>query len=207
MPSIRKIEITDGVTWIEVAEAGLHMLCGCPADAVKHLMKRGLIVATEQDGTTYETGPNAILLSDVMIQNGEFANLAEFPVLQMLYRQGMILPGHPGNTGAKPLLVGGESSVSAQMQYIYRGNYGLISEEEIASTGVTQEAAHDIMRAKLKFAFGSIRHPTDLLDSRIVEADPVDVMNGVMIRRASLNVFEVAFRKERVEVDLNLKRR
>ena len=30
-----------GVWWVEIAAANLRILCGCPADAVKHLMKRG----------------------------------------------------------------------------------------------------------------------------------------------------------------------
>ena len=104
--SIRKIDITPGVQWVEVDEVGLRVLCGSPADVTKHLMRRGLIVKTEVAGQPSETGPNAILLADVMLQGGAFANLAEFPVLQMLYRQGMILPGHPNNTGQKPLLMG-----------------------------------------------------------------------------------------------------
>jgi len=205
MPKIRKIDVSAGIFWVEVPEAQLFMLCGCPADSVKHLMKRGLIVTTELDGLAYETGPNAILLSDAMIQNGNFANLAEFPVLQMLYRQGMILPNHPGNTGIKPLLVGSKEQVSAQMQYIYRGNYGLISEEEITGTGIPLTEARDMMRMKLKFAFGSIRHTSDLLDSRIVENDPVEILNGVSIRRLERNVFEIQYEEEKVNVDLNLK--
>ncbi|MCG8478860.1 MAG: hypothetical protein MI724_07180, partial [Spirochaetales bacterium] len=65
-------------------------------------MRRGLIHKIERRGTQWETGPNAIILSDVSIQNGDFANLSEFPVLQMFYRQGMIIPDHPNNTGVKP---------------------------------------------------------------------------------------------------------
>jgi len=128
MPKISKIQVTAGLYWIEVPEIDLYVMCGCPADSVKHLMKRGLIVARAKNGVPYETGPNAILLSDVSVQNGFFSNLSEFPVLQMYYRQGMMLPGHPNNTGLKPLLIGSEEQVKAQMQYIYRGNYGLISE-------------------------------------------------------------------------------
>ena len=106
MTKIRKIQVTKGVYWVEIPDAKLYVLCGCPADSVKHLMKRGLIVPVEEKGVTYETGPNALLLSDVLIQNGSFSNLAEFPVMQMLYRQGMIIPKHPNNTGSKPLLIG-----------------------------------------------------------------------------------------------------
>ena len=114
-----KIQISKGIYWVEVPDAQLYVLCGCPADSVKHLMKRGLIVTKEEGGFTFETGPNAILLSDVAVQNGHFSNLSEFPVMQMLYRQGMILPGHPNNTGVKPLLIGSEAQVKSQIQYIH----------------------------------------------------------------------------------------
>ncbi len=60
----------------------------------------------------------------------------------MFYRQGMIMPGHPNNTGQKPLLIGSEEQIKAQMQYIYRGNYGLISEDEIIA------AVREFHRAK-----------------------------------------------------------
>ena len=121
MPKISKIQVTNGVFWVEVPDLNLYIMCGCPADSVKHLSKRGLIVARDKNGIAYETGPNAILLSDISVQNGFFSNLSEFPVLHMYYRQGMILPGHPNNTGLKPLLIGSEEQIKAQMQYIYRG--------------------------------------------------------------------------------------
>ena len=201
---IRKIRVTDGIFWVEVPEAGLYIQCGCPADSVKHLMKRGLVVPVEENGVSYETGPNAILLSDVMLQGGDFANLGEFPVLQMLYRQGMILPDHPNNTGVKPMIIGLREQVNAQLQYIYRGNYGLISEEEIIETGIDPERAHEMMRLKLKFAFGKILDPRELLDSRILGAGDVEIRNGVIVRRLGLNIFEFEYQGEKVTVDLNL---
>jgi hemerythrin len=201
---IKKINIINGVFWIEIPEAGLYMLCGCPADAVKHLMKRGLIVSTEQDGATFETGPNTILLSDVLLQNGHFSNLAEFPVLQMLYRQGMIIPNHPNNTGVKPLLIGALDQVQAQMRYIYRGNYGLISKEEIMEAGLSESDAEEMMRLKLKFAFGSIRPSDSLLENIPLENKDVEIREGVFVRRIQLNVFEISYAGETVSVDLNL---
>jgi hemerythrin len=66
-----------------------------------------------------------------MIQNGHLCNLAEFPILQMLYRQGMLMPNHPNNTGRKPKLIGTPEQLAAQLRYIHRGNYGLISAEEM----------------------------------------------------------------------------
>ena len=36
--ALRKIEVVDGVFWIEALDADLRILCGCPADTVKHLL-------------------------------------------------------------------------------------------------------------------------------------------------------------------------
>jgi hemerythrin len=204
MHRLRKIEVTAGIWWVEVPEADLRIVCGCPADAVKHLMKRGLIVPTERNGVAFETGPNAIMLSDAMVQSGNFSNLAEFPVLQMLYRQGMIIPNHPGNTGVKPLLIGSPEQLQAQLQYIYRGNYGLVTEEEMVEAGVDPGTAKDMMRLKLKFAFGRIRHPAELIDTLTIDKEPVEIRGGVTVRRLRFNVFEFAYEGSTATVDLNL---
>jgi hemerythrin len=205
MAAIECIEVVPGIAWVEAPAADLRVLCGCPADAVKHLMRRGLIRPITVKGVRCETGPNAILLSDVMVQNGAFCNLAEFPVLQMLYRQGMILPGHPNNTGRKPLLIGRHDMVSSQMQYIHRGNYGLVSEDEIVAAGIAPDRARDMMRLKLRFAFGSIQHPGELLGSLPLDgSQPVEIKNGVTVRRTGSNLFEFCYGGETVAVDLNL---
>ncbi len=201
---IHKIEVSSGIKWVTIPEVNLRILCGCPADAVKHLIKRGLILPQEIQGVACETGPNAILLSDILLQNGEVANLAEFPVLQMLYKQGLILPGHPNNTGRKPLLIGSADQVASQLRYIYRGNYGLVSREEIIQTGISEEQATEMMRLKLKFAFGRILPASDFIDTRIVSDDVVEISDGICIRRLQPNVFEFSYRGERVTVDLNL---
>ena len=202
MSKIFKTKISAGVFWLEVPEAELFVLCGCPADSVKHLMKAGKIndyeIETDSGSSpnhhshgtiTNETGPNAILLSDLSVQKGDFANLAEFPVLQMLYRQGMMLPNHPNNTGAKPLLIGQENVVNAQMNYIYRGNYGLTSLEDILASGLPRKQAEEMMRIKLFFAFGEIRPSNDLLHSVIVDNKPVEVLNGVKVVRKNINCY------------------
>ena len=115
MKRMRTVHVATGLYWIGVPEVNLYIQCGCVEDSVKHLIRRGLINQVEQDGHSYETGPNAILLSDIMLQGGHFSNLAEFPVLQMLYRQGMGLPNHPNNSGIKPLLIGSGKQISAQL--------------------------------------------------------------------------------------------
>lgn len=204
MLGAHKVKVCDGLYWVAFPEAGVYVQCGSPADAVKHLMKRGLIQERSSDGVTFETGPNVILLSDLMLQNGEFSNLGEFPVLQMLYRQGMLLPGHPNNTGIRPLIAGSEDQVRAQLEYIRRGNYGLVTEEELMAAGVPDDAAREMMRMKLKFAFGRIRDTEELLDFRFVGEEPVELRNAVMVRRVRLNVFEFEYFGETVLVDLNL---
>lgn len=204
MSAIKKIAVATGMFWVEVPDAGLRMLCGCPVDAVKHLLRRGLIVPTELNGVACETGPNAILLSDLPIQNGWPSNYAEFPLLQMLYKQGMIVPGHPGNTGARPLLVGSKSQVNAQMDYLFRGNYGLSSTDELIEAGVATYLAEELMRIKLAFAFGRIMPTEELCRPVYVEREEREVMPGVVIKRLRTNVFELTYKDERIEIDLNL---
>ncbi len=206
MGKIKKTEVIKGVYWVEIPEADLYLLCGCPEDATKHLMRLRLIVPTEKDGVTFQTGPNAILLSDVALQNGKFCNLAEFPVLQMLYLQGMLIPGHPNNTGIKPMLIGAQDQIDAQMSYIYRGNYGLTSKEEIIDAGETPERAEMIMRMKLKFAFGRILPTEELLDHRVVTPEPVEIRNGATIKRLQCNIFELSYGGETITIDLTVKR-
>ena len=204
MSAFKKISVSTGIFWLEVPAADIRILCGCPVDSVKHLLRRGLILSTEVNGVECETGPNAILLSDLAIQNGRACNQSEFPVLQMLYRQGMIVPGHPGNTGLRPLLIGSRSQVQAQMEYLFRGNYGLASREELIEAGVAPVQADELMRMKLAFAFGRIMPTEELVQPLFVGHDPVAIRNGATIRRLRTNVFEIAYLGERVEVNLNL---
>ncbi|MFT7688427.1 MAG: hemerythrin, partial [Candidatus Azotimanducaceae bacterium] len=195
-------KVCPGVYWLQIPEANLNILCGCPADVVKHLKQMQYIAETDKG----ETGPNAILLSDSLIQQGEFSNLAEFPILQMLYLQGMIVPDHPGNLGLKPILIGREDQVNAQLKYIYRGNYGLSSVEEIMQTGIAEEEASRLMRLKLAFAFGEIKASDALLDTcHVADGDSwTSIRSGVKIRRKKFNLYEIQYNDHCIEVDLNL---
>ncbi|OHC71479.1 MAG: hypothetical protein A3H93_20255 [Rhodocyclales bacterium RIFCSPLOWO2_02_FULL_63_24] len=203
---IRKLVVTTGIYYVEIPAAGLYLLCGSPADSVKHLLRRGIIQTTELNGVTFENGPNAILLSDSMIQNGHLCNLAEFPVLQMLYRQGMLLPNHPNNTGRKPILIGTPEQLAAQLRYIHRGNYGLISADEMKKAGTAEREADELMRIKLKFAFGQISQPDCFVECLPLTAGPRDICEGVSIERVANNVFEISYGDECVEIDLNLRK-
>ncbi len=201
---LSRTQVSTGVFWVDVPEIGFSILCGCPADVGKHLRKRGLITQKEEGGISFETGPRAILLSDVLVQRGEFSNLAEFPVGQMMYKQGMIIPDHPNNTGRRPLLIGSKEQLRAQAEYIYRGTYGLHSEEELIEAGADPEMAGCMMRMKQKFAFGKIRKPEELLETISIEDEPVEINSGIFIQRLRMNVFEFRYKGESVQVDLNL---
>ena len=184
-------EIIKGITWVEIPEAELYLCCGCPADTVKHLKKAGLINRREHDGYVSETGPNALLLSDAMIQNGQLSNLTEFPVLQMLYLQGLNIPGHPNYQKGRPILIGIEEHIESQINYIYRGNYGLISLEEILSTGMEAELARKIFDVKMNFAYGRISSSEELIDKRIVRNQRIEIKNDVFIERISFNRYKI----------------
>jgi len=202
--SIRKLVVATGIYYVEIPAAGLYLLCGSPADSVKHLFRRGIIQTLERGGVTFENGPNAILLSDSIIQNGHLCNLGEFPILQMLYRQGMLLPNHPNNKGVKPKLIGAPEQLGAQLRYIHRGNYGLISAEEMVEAGIDQAEADNFMRMKLKFAFGQIVRPDQFVDCLPLTTDAIEISQGVTIERLAHNVFTIRHGDDAVEVDLNL---
>ncbi len=189
---------------MDLSEVGLRVLCGAPADAVKHLMQRGYISGRQRDGVSFESGPNAILLSEIPIQNGEFANLSEFPVLQMLYRQGMLIPGHPNNTGKKPLIMGSSDQIEAQREYIFRGNYGLVNEAELTEAGYSPEMAEELMRIKRVFAFGTVRRPEDLVDFLEIGNDPVEIAPDTYIERVAVNTYRFTCRKEYAELSLTI---
>jgi hemerythrin len=189
---------------VEIPAAGLRLLCGCPMDTVKHLRKRGLVLSVEVGGVKAETGPNAILLSDLALQDGRICNSAEFPVLQMLYLQGMLIPGHPNNTGALPVLVGAAQQVDAQMAYIFRGNYGLVSREEMLAAGASEALADELMRMKLAFAFGHIRPSEELLRPVYLDEGEAQIAEGVTVTRMALNNFRISCAGEHVDVNLML---
>ncbi|MBI9098008.1 MAG: cyclic nucleotide-binding domain-containing protein [Spirochaetaceae bacterium] len=201
---MEKIKVATGITWLSIPEVNLHILCGCPMDSVKHLMRLGLIRKISKDGVSYETGPNAILLSDTHMQNGDFANVSEFPVLHMMYRQGMIIPNHPGNTGEKPMLIGHPDQITAQSNYIYRGTYGLTTLEELMDAGVSQGEALEMLSMKSRFNFNNIRRTEELLHIIPVEDEPVEIVEGVSLRRTDFNQYNITYKDQSEDIDLNL---
>ncbi len=206
MVSIIKRKVSNGVYWIEVPEADLRILCGCPADSIKHLSLKGLLPIVNENGVKYESGPNAILLSDDLVQNGSLSNVSEFIAYHMFYTQGMIIPSHPNSKKPKPLMIGKKSQVDAQMNYIFRGNYGLTRETEFKACGETAAFAKENIAMKLSFAMGSFAHTTELIDSVILDRKKMELRNGVNVRRIARNVFVFSYKGKSVQVNLNLKK-
>ncbi|WGK69394.1 cyclic nucleotide-binding domain-containing protein [Candidatus Haliotispira prima] len=190
---------------VNIHQIDLRILCGCPMDIVKLLSRKGIIRDIEKDGIGFATGPNAILLSDVATQNGQFCNLIEFPILHMQYKQGMSLPNHPNNTGVRPLLIGLPHQINAQCNYFIRGKYGLISVKELMEAGFDQQQAIDLMRMKMRFNFGRLEKVEEQLDLFFVEGSRrMEIHKGLFIRRIAHNVYEFTFGDDTVQVDLNL---
>ncbi|MDC7221437.1 MAG: cyclic nucleotide-binding domain-containing protein [Spirochaetales bacterium] len=204
---IEKYFVSAGIQWVEVKEANLRILCGSPMDSIKHLKARGFLKPSEIDGHYFEYGPNVILLSDLATQNGSFSNLSEFPVLHMIYKQGMGIPGHPNNNnGSRPLLIGTMDQVLAQQNYIFRGNTGLCDLDELVAANYSGEALDQHWKLKLFFNGGDISSTNELIDGLILEDREREIRNGVTIKRTALNVYTISYKGESVEVDLNLKK-
>ncbi len=203
MALIVKKHIATGITWVAIEAADVYICCGCPPDAVKHLKKAGIIHELRGD-EKIETGPNCILLSDTLIQNGQIDNLAEFPVLQMLYMQGTNLPDHANYKKFRPMLIGCADQVKSQINYIAVGNHGLATEEEIRDTGIPEVISKKIFTTKTYFSGGKITPVEELVTPRILEDEQIEIKNGVFISRIAINKFDISYEHETISVDLNL---
>ena len=199
------VKVTTGLYWVEIPEKNFYLMCGCPMDSIKHLTNKGIIKIVDGAPMYTETGPNAILLSDIPVQNGYFSNLAEFPILHMMYKQGMIIPGHPNNTERRPWIIGTEEQVNAQKNYIFRGNYGLASPEELHCSSCSEDKVDKMWRLKMKFNFNTILAPENLIDTTIIDESPVELCPGIILERKGLNLYTLKCGDESLDIDLNLK--
>ena len=206
MSLIQKITVNNACYFIHIPEINFKLLCSAPEDVVKHLKKLSIIKPLSKDGVSFEDGPNAILLSDTSMQNGRLCNLSEFPVLHMLYIQGMIIPNHPNNSGKKPLLLGSSKQVTSNMEYIYLGNYGVTSKENMLDMGVCPEDADTYISMKKAFAFGKFKDSHELLDHVHIEEKTEKIEEDLYITRESHNVFTLTYKDVSTKIDLNLKK-
>ncbi len=204
MKHIQVIQVAAGLYYVSIPEVDFFLQCGCLEDSAKYLIQRGCIERQEKHGLTYDTGPNALLLSDTPLQGGHFSNLAEFPVAHMFFHQGKGLPGHPNNCGRKPLLIGSSKQVEAQFNYIHRGKYGLRSQEELLATGMSEEDAAFHWKLKMEFASGAIKQIEQLLECVVLADQEAEIRDGISIRRDTVNRFTIRFREDSVQVDLTI---
>ena len=204
MKHMQIVQVAAGLFWVSIPEVDFFLQCGCIQDSVKYLIQRGCIEQIEQHGLIYETGPNAVLLSDTTLQGGHFSNLAEFPVAHMYFHQGKGLPGHPNYSDRKPLLIGSSKQIAAQLQYIHRGKYGLTSMDELLATGMGKEDAAFHWNMKMEFASGEIKEIDQLLDTIVLADQEIEIRDGIRIRRDAINTFTIRFREDSVQVDLSI---
>ena len=204
MKHMQVVQVAAGLHWVSIPEVEFFLQCGCMQDSVKYLIQRGCIEQIEQHGLIYETGPNAVLLSDTTISGGHFSNLAEFPVAHMYFHQGKGLPDHPNYSGRKPLLIGSSKQIMAQLNYIHRGKYGLISKDELLATGMSKEDAAFHWNLKMEFASGEIKHMEQLLDAIVLGDQEMEIRDGISIRREAVNRFTIRFKEDSAEVDLSI---
>ncbi|MBN2627980.1 MAG: cyclic nucleotide-binding domain-containing protein [Spirochaetales bacterium] len=203
---IEKYFVATGIQWVEIKEADLRILCGAPMDSIKHLKARGFLKTSEIEGHYYEYGPNVILLSDLATQNGSFCNLSEFPVLHMIYKQGMGIPGHPNSRdGKRPLIMGTMEQVLGQQNYIFRGNTGLCTLEELREADFEGEELEAHWHLKHHFHSGRVTSTNELIDGLVIENEEREIRNGVTIKREDINRYIISYKGESVSVDLNLK--
>ena len=124
----------------------------------------------------------------------------------MMYKQGMVIPGHPGNNGHKPWIIGTEEQVTAQKNYIFRGNYGLASKEELMDSGSSCAQAEQMWQLKLKFNFNTILPPEELIETTVIKNNPVELKPGVILERTGLNRYKLSCNGKSVKIDLNLQK-
>ncbi|MGL4523990.1 MAG: cyclic nucleotide-binding domain-containing protein [Spirochaetia bacterium] len=200
-----KHQITHGVYYLDASEAGIRILCGCPMDSVKRLMRAGFIQPIEDDKWEWQSGPNCILLSDISFQNGELCNLTEFPIMHMLYKQGMGIPQHPG-FGSKPTIIGIPEQIRGQIEYLERGVNGLTA-NEIKNDPLTDDETKKILLAfKSRFKFGSQSSSSEFIEFQEIKTneEPYELAPDFYIVRLGLNVYLFQYKDQEEIIDLTI---
>jgi len=117
----------------------------------------------------------------------------------------MLLPNHPNNTGNKPLLIGTKDQLESQLEYIKRGNYGLYNIEELIKAGVPFTLAEKLMKMKLYFAYDNILESDKLINAIPFRGRIAKIKEDIIIFRKAINIFEISYKDEKVNINLNLK--
>ncbi len=196
MSQIHKTKLTAGLYTVEIKDADLLICCGCPPDTIKYLRKSGYL---QKD--IPHSFPNAMLLADTFVQRGRLSNFAEFPIMELLYNQGMIRNAGKGKD--LPLLIGTEEIVDAQANYLCRGNYGYYTTEEMKEAGLDDASIQKCWNIKLFFSDNKIFGPDDLCLKLKIGREKVEIKNKVFISRANPGQFLIEFNDESCIVDFN----
>ena len=100
--------------------------------------------------------------------------------------------------------MGVDDQLQSQAAYIFTGNYGLASLEELQESGLSAQQALDVWRWKLRFAYDRIRGTDELLDLRRTDRGPVELAPGVVLERRGLNRYQFRRAGQSIDVDLTL---
>lgn len=189
---MKKVDIAAGIYYVEVPEEDLRILCGCPENSIKFVMKKGLI----RKGKEGFIGPNALLLNDIAIEQGRHLNLAEFPFLHYTFFQGT---GDPNNR-EKMVLIGLPSQIENQFNYVKRGYFGLYTQEEISECGISPEEAEKLYN--LRKVYHQQKKNFDIITPVYTNAKIRRVKGDLYIRRNGINDFTFIYKKEKVHISL-----
>lgn len=202
---MRKHQVTNGVYYLDASEAGLRILCGCPMDSVKRLMRGGFIQPIDDERWEWHSGPNTILLSDISFQNGELCNLTEFPIMHMLYKQGMAIPEHPGY-GPKPMIIGIPEQIRGQIEYLERGVNGLTTEEILACENTDMSVKKTLLAFKDRFKFGARESSHEFIVFKQIHTneEPYELAPDFYVVRLGLNVYLFQYKDQEEIIDLTL---
>ncbi|QEN05746.1 MBL fold metallo-hydrolase [Thiospirochaeta perfilievii] len=194
---MKKTVITKGITYLEVPEENIRILCGCPENSIKFIMQIGLTQPVDINGFKLVSGPNAILLNDYSILNSHFLNFAEFPLLHHQYFQGASFNG----TNEKFILIGNKNRVDDQYEYIRRGLHGLTSLEEILEAGV------DVITAERILAIGDYHRGKNKefnIINKVYLDKKTNIKGDLFVQRLAINKFKFTYNNEEEIIDINL---
>lgn len=205
MKKIIKTKLTEACYYVSIEEENFNLLCSSPADINNYLDKNNLIAKKILADKIFETGPNSILLSDVLVQNYQVSNLCENPIFHMFYKQNLLSSVYKTSTNKKPIIIGDSKQIDSQLEYITRGNYGLLNDFEFSNLDLDEEQISNIIDYKLYFDLKNVFSNNDLLDLKyLIKDDKIEIRDNIFIKRIKINIFELSYKDETVIIDLNL---
>ncbi len=164
MKRIIKTKLITGCFYISIEEEDFNLLCSSPANVLQHLEKKHLLQKNTLCKKNSKLGPCSILLSDILVQNHQFSNLCESPIFHMFYKQNILDFKYKNNKIKKPIIIGDCKQIDTQLEYITRGNYGLLNDFEFSNLDLSSTQISNIMNAKLYYDFKNVFNNNDLLD-------------------------------------------